>query len=57
MTDGPSSVSTLILVVVRSNELLLPEKDKLVGLDVHVTEGDNDCGDIIEGDDDNEAPS
>ena len=53
MTDGPGSVSTLILVVVRTeegvDELLLPEKDKLVGLDVGVTEGDDDCGGRVDG--------
>lgn len=48
MIDGPGSVSTLILVVVRSTEegggeLLLPEEDRLAALDVDVTEVDNDC--------------
>jgi hypothetical protein len=46
-------VSTLILVVVRTeegvDELLLPEKDKLAGLDVGVTEGADDCGGIVVG--------
>ena len=47
MTDGPGSVSTLILVVVEGaeenvDELLLPEEDKLAGLDVGVTEEDNE---------------
>jgi hypothetical protein len=53
MTDGPGSVSTLILMVVRTEEgvdaLLLPEKDKLAGLDVGITEGDNDCGGRVDG--------
>ncbi len=39
MTDGPGSVSTLILVVVRGpeegrGELLLPEGNRLAGLDI-----------------------
>ena len=42
MTDGPGSVSTLILVVVEGaeedvDELLLPEEDKLAGLDFGIT--------------------
>jgi len=53
MTDGPGSVSTLILVVVSTekggDELLLPE-DELAGLNVDITEVDNDC------DDDHGAP-
>ena len=53
MTDGPGSVSTLILVVVRTEKgvdaLLLPEKDKLARLDIGVTEGDNDCGGRVGG--------
>ena len=53
MTDGPGSVSTLILVVVRTENgvdaLLLPEKDKLAGLDIGVTEGDKDCGGRVGG--------
>jgi hypothetical protein len=53
MIDGPGSVSTLILVVVRSTEegggeILLPE-DKLVGLDVDVREEDKDCGERVGG--------
>jgi hypothetical protein len=40
MTDGPGSVSTVVLV--------LPE-DKLAELDVDVTEGDNDCGERVDG--------
>jgi hypothetical protein len=47
MIDGPGSVSTLILVVVRSTKegggtLLVPEEDILVGLDVGVREEDKD---------------
>ena len=46
MADGPGSVSTLILVIVRTEEgvdaLLLPEKDKLAALGVGVKEGGND---------------
>ena len=45
MTNGPGSVSTVILVVGTKedvDELLLPE-DELAGLDVGVTEEDNDC--------------
>ena len=43
MIDGPGSVSTLRLVVVRGTEegrgeILLPEEDKLAGLDVDVKE-------------------
>jgi hypothetical protein len=53
MIDGPGSVSTLILVVVRTeegvDELLLPEKDKLARLDVGTTEGDDDCGGRVDG--------
>ena len=54
MIDGPGSVSTLILVVVRSTEegrgeLLLPEEDKLAGLDVDVTEEDNDRSERVDG--------
>ena len=53
MTDGPGSVSTLILVVVRTEEgvdaLLLPENDKLAGPDIGVTEGYNDCGGRVGG--------
>ena len=69
MIDGPGSVSTLILVVVRSTEegggeLLLPEEEILAGLDVDVTEEDNDCGGRVDGgwdkgmdgDDDGDAP-
>jgi hypothetical protein len=69
MIDGPGSVNTLILVVVRSTEegggeLLLPEEDKLAGLDVDVTEEDDDCGERVDGgwdkgvggDDDGDAP-
>jgi hypothetical protein len=57
MTDGPGSVSTLILVVVRSTErgggkLLLPEEDKLSDLDVDVAKGD-DKG--VDGDDEGAA--
>jgi hypothetical protein len=54
--DGPGSVSTLMLVVVRSTEeegggeLLLPEEDTLVGLDVEVREEDKDCGVRVDGD-------
>ena len=45
MTDGPGSVSTLILVVVEGteedvDELLLPKADKLARLDVVVTKKD-----------------
>jgi hypothetical protein len=54
MIDGPGSVSTLILVVVRRTEegrgeLLLPEEDKLAGLDVDVTEEENECGERVGG--------
>jgi hypothetical protein len=47
MADGPGSVRTLILVVVEGaeedvDELLLPDKDKLAGLGVGVTEEDNE---------------
>ena len=53
MTDGPGSVSTLIIVVVRTEKgvdaLLLPEKDKLAGLYIGVTEGDKDCGGRVGG--------
>jgi len=42
MIDGPDSVSTLILVEGRG-ELLL------AGLDVDVTEEDNDCGELVDG--------
>jgi hypothetical protein len=62
MTDGPGSVSTLMLVVV-GGELLLLEDDELAELDVDVTAGDNDCGGRVdsEGDkgvdgDDDDAP-
>jgi hypothetical protein len=48
ITDGPGSARMLILEVVRSTEegrveLLLPEEDKLAGVDVDDTEGDNEC--------------
>jgi hypothetical protein len=69
MIDGPGCVSTLILAVVRSTEegggeLLLPEEDISAGLDVDVTEEDNDCGERVNGgrdkgagdDDDGDAP-
>jgi hypothetical protein len=71
MIDGPGSVSTLIRVVVRSTEegggeLLLPEEDMMAGLDVDVTEDDNDCGERVDSgrdkgvgdddDDDGDAP-
>jgi hypothetical protein len=70
MIDGPGSVSTLIRVVVRSTEegggeLLLPEEDMMAGLDVDVTEEDNDCGERVDSgrdkgvgddDDDGDAP-
>lgn len=52
MIDGPGSVSTLILVVVTEDgggELLLPEEGKLAGLDVDVTEEDNDCDEGVNG--------
>jgi hypothetical protein len=47
MIEGPGSVSTLILVVVRGTEegggeLLLPEEERLARLDVDVTEEDDD---------------
>ena len=38
MVDGPGSVSTE----------LLPEEDKLVGLDVGVREEDKDCGERVD---------
>jgi len=68
MIDGPGSVSAIIPIVVRSTEdggeLLLPEEDMLAGLDVDVTEEDNDCGERVDGgrdkgvgnDDDGDAP-
>ena len=69
MIDGPGSVSTLILAVGRrteegGGELLLPEEDMLAGLDVDVTEEDNDCGERVDGgrdkgvgnDDDGDGP-
>lgn len=67
MIDGPDSVSTLILVVVTEeggDELLLPEEDKLAGLDVDVTKEDNDCSERVDGgrdkgvggDDNDDAP-
>jgi len=64
MTDGPGWVSTLILVVVRSeDDLLLPEDDKLAGLDVGVTEGDDSGGKVdgewdkgMDGDDVDDVP-
>lgn len=54
MIDGPGSVSTLMLVVVGSTEegggeLLLPEENKLVELDVDVTEEENDCSELVGG--------
>jgi hypothetical protein len=54
MTDGLASVSTLILVVVEGaegsrGEVLFPEYDKLVELDIDVTEGDKDCGERVDG--------
>jgi hypothetical protein len=54
MTDGPDSVSTLILVVVSTeeggDELLFPEEDKLDRLDV-------DDGEVDKGvDGDNDGP-
>ena len=57
MADGPGSMSTLILVVVRNTEesrgeLLIPEEEKLGKLDVDVTEGD-DKG--LDGDDEGSA--
>ena len=57
MADGPGSVSTLILVVVRNTEerrgeLLIPEEDKLGKLDVDVTEGDDKR---LDGDDEGSA--
>jgi hypothetical protein len=69
ITDGPGSVRTLILEVVRCTEegrveLLLSEEDKLAEVDVDVTEGDNECGEWVDnrrgkgvdGDDDGDAP-
>ena len=57
MADGPGSVSTLILVIVRNTEesrgeLLIPEEDKLGKLDVDVTEGDDEG---LDGDDEGSA--
>ena len=57
MADGPGSMSTLILVVVRNTEesrgeLLIPEEEKLGRLDVDVTEGDDKGSD---GDDEGSA--
>jgi hypothetical protein len=51
MIDGPGSVSTLVLVVVRSTAegggtLLLPEEDIL---DVGVREDDKDSGERVDG--------
>ena len=53
MIDGPGSVSTLMLVVVRSTEegggeLLLPEENKLVELDADVTEEEYDCSELVD---------
>jgi hypothetical protein len=54
MTDGPGSVSTPWLLLVRSTEegggelLLLPEDDKLAGPDVDVVEGNDDCGERVD---------
>jgi hypothetical protein len=56
-------VSTLILVVVTEEGgggLLLPEEDELAGLDVDVTEEDNDCDELVDkgvdGDGGDDAP-
>ena len=62
MADGPGSVRTLILVVGKGTEgdvdkLLLPEEDELAGLDVGVTEEDNDCGRGVDGEWDQGADS